>query len=104
MVMHAQSGRVTDLLPFADSEYAARLDRVRRAAAERDIELLVVTDPKNICYLTGYDTYAFYVTQALLVPVSGDRPQLVVRGIDVTAHDGGPTSPTMTSSVTATST
>lgn len=84
---NAAVGEATELdqIPFPEHEYTERLDRVRQAAAARGIDLLVLTDPKNICYLTGYDTYAFYVTQALLVPISGDRPQLVVRSIDVTA-------------------
>ncbi|MQA86088.1 MAG: M24 family metallopeptidase [Streptosporangiales bacterium] len=74
-----------DQVPFPATEYSDRLDRVRKAADDRGLDLLVLTDPKNICYLTGYDTYAFYVTQALLVPVSGEQPRLIVRGIDVTA-------------------
>lgn len=72
-------------IPFSAGEFAERVDRVRTAASAVGIDLLVVTDPKNIYYLTGYDAYAFYVPQALLVPIGGDQPVLVIRGIDVSA-------------------
>ncbi|MGH3424049.1 MAG: aminopeptidase P family N-terminal domain-containing protein, partial [Nocardioidaceae bacterium] len=42
--------------PPADStEYAHRAVRVRTAMARRSLAALVVTDPANIFYLTGYD-------------------------------------------------
>lgn len=43
-------------LPFALDEYAGRLRRVRDAAAPAGVDVLVVTDPKNVCYLTGHDS------------------------------------------------
>lgn len=70
-------------LPFAVEEYTGRLRRVRAAASAVGIELLVVTDPKNLCYLTGYDSYSHYVPQALLVPVDDVPPVLVLRAQDV---------------------
>lgn len=73
---------MTRTVPFDRSELAGRLARVRESAARDGLDLLVVTDPKNIFYLTGYDAYSFYVPQALLVPRSGD-PVLVLRAMDV---------------------
>lgn len=70
-------------VPFDRDELAGRLARVRDAAARDALDLLVVTDPKNIFYLTGYDAYSFYVPQALLVPVRDGVPVLVLRTMDV---------------------
>ncbi len=72
----------TPSVPFDRSELAGRLARVRESAARDGLELLVVTDPKNIFYLTGYDAYSFYVPQALLVPAAGGLV-LMLRAMDV---------------------
>ena len=37
-----------------------------------DIELLIVTDPSNMAWLTGYDGWSFYVHQCVLLPESGE--------------------------------
>ncbi len=40
---------------FSREEYADRIAKTRRAMAARDIELLFLSDPSNMCWLTGYD-------------------------------------------------
>ena len=47
----------------------------------RGIELLIVTDPSNMAWLTGYDGWSFYVHQAVIVPPAGD-PIWFGRGMD----------------------
>ncbi|NKF23576.1 M24 family metallopeptidase [Solimonas marina] len=42
-------------LPFTSDEYRERQRRVREEMKARDIELLYVTSPPNIQYLTGYE-------------------------------------------------
>ncbi len=59
-------------LPFERDEYAARIVKVRDAMAERGLELLLVTDPSNMAWLTGYDGWSFYVHQCVLLSLSGD--------------------------------
>lgn len=59
-------------LPFDALEYAARLRRVRDAMAARSMRGLIVTDPANLYYLTGYDAWSFYMPQGLYVPADGD--------------------------------
>lgn len=59
-------------LPFLPEEYAARLAKVRAQMAARDLDMLVVTDPSNMCWLTGYDGWSFYVHQALVVTHDAD--------------------------------
>ena len=58
-------------LPFARDEFLARLDKVRRAMAERELELLLVADPANQNWLTGHEGWSFYVPQ--LVAVSHEQ-------------------------------
>lgn len=57
---------VTDL-PFDRAEYADRLLRVRSAMDAAGIDLLVVTDPANMYWVTGYDAWSFYSHQAVVV-------------------------------------
>ncbi len=66
---------------FSRAEYDARLDRTRAAMAARGLDLLVVSDPSNMAWLTGYDGWSFYVHQAVLVPAAGD-PVWWGRGMD----------------------
>jgi len=54
-------------LPFSAQEYAARLDKVRRAMEARGIDILFAEDPSNMAWLTGYDGWSFYVHQGVLV-------------------------------------
>ncbi|HTW27526.1 MAG TPA: ectoine hydrolase DoeA [Acetobacteraceae bacterium] len=59
-------------LPFTRAEYDARLAKTRVAMERAGITLLVVSDPSNMGWLTGYDGWSFYVHQAVLVPQSGE--------------------------------
>jgi len=64
---------MAELVPsFSREEYANRLARTRRAMAERDIELLVVSDPSNMAWLTGYDGWSFYTHQCVLLALDGE--------------------------------
>jgi len=66
---------------FDDAEFAARLTRTRAEMAARGLDLLVVSDPSNMAWLTGYDGWSFYVHQAVLLPAAGD-PVWWGRGMD----------------------
>ena len=59
-------------LNFSRAEYAERLARTRRAMEKAGIDLLIVTDPSNMHWLTGYDGWSFYVHQCVLVPPDGE--------------------------------
>jgi len=63
----------TPVLHFARDEYQARIAKTRAAMQQRNIELLIVTDPSNMAWLTGYDGWSFYVHQCVVL-----------------SHDGGP--------------
>jgi len=59
-------------LSFAPEEYAQRLSKTRTAMAQKGIELLIVTDPSNMAWLTGYDGWSFYNHQAVLLAQEGE--------------------------------
>ncbi|MGM0544564.1 MAG: M24 family metallopeptidase [Pseudomonadota bacterium] len=53
-------------LPFAPSEYRARLDKVRHAMVQQGYDALLLTDPADINYLTGYHTFEVSVHACLV--------------------------------------
>jgi len=59
-------------LRFTREEYAARLAKTRRAMAEKGLDLIIVSDPSNMAWLTGYDGWSFYVHQAVLLGLEGE--------------------------------
>ena len=68
-------------LPFERAEYAQRLTKTRAAMAQRGVDLLIVTDPANMHWLTGYDGWSFYVHQCVLLALEGE-PVWFGRGQD----------------------
>jgi ectoine hydrolase len=60
------------VLNFSRDEYAQRIAKARRAMERQGIELLIVTDPSNMAWLTGYDGWSFYVHQCVLLTQEGD--------------------------------
>ncbi|MGV6873516.1 ectoine hydrolase DoeA [Pseudochelatococcus sp. B33] len=75
---------------FTEDEYAARLARTRRAMEKAGTDLLIVTDPSNMHWLTGYDGWSFYVHQCVLVAPGGEvfwyGRQQDARGAQLTAN------------------
>ena len=61
----------TAIQPFTPDEYDARLSRTRAAMAAAEIEALIVTDPSNMAWLTGYDGWSFYVHQGCCSRLDG---------------------------------
>jgi len=60
------------LLNFTRAEYDQRLAKVRAAMEAKGIELLILSDPSNMHWLTGYDGWSFYVHQCVIVPDVGE--------------------------------
>lgn len=58
-------------LAFPTEDYEARLAKLRAEMDKRALEWLVVTDPSNMAWLSGYDGWSFYVHQAVVVGPSG---------------------------------
>lgn len=67
---------------FVQEEYAARFAAARRALQARRCDVLVVTGPENLFYLTGQQTPGYYTFQSLVLPVEGE-PVLVLRQLEL---------------------
>jgi len=72
---------IAPTLNFSLAEYGERLVKTRAAMALAGIDLLIVTDPSNMHWLTGYDGWSFYVHQCVLIAGDGE-PVWFGRGQD----------------------
>lgn len=70
------------MLAFDRIEYQNRMKKTKKKMAERGIEVLLVTDPANMYYLTGYDAWSFYVHQMLILIIDQDQPIWIGRYMD----------------------
>jgi ectoine hydrolase len=68
-------------MDFEISEYRRRIEKTRKAMAERGVELMIIVDPSNMAWLTGYDGWSFYVHQCVLLAPEGE-PVWIGRGQD----------------------
>lgn len=59
-------------LNFSRAEYADRLAKTQAAMAQAGLDLLLVSDPSNMAWLTGYEGWSFYVHQCVVVPAAGE--------------------------------
>lgn len=59
-------------LNFSIEEFNSRLNKTRTAMESAGIELLIVVDPSNMNWLTGYDGWSFYTHQCVLVTHFGE--------------------------------
>ncbi|MFC4557683.1 M24 family metallopeptidase [Virgibacillus kekensis] len=73
------------MLTFSVEEFKARLTRTKERMTDAGVDILLVTDPANMNYLTGYDAWSFYVHQMLIVMIDEDQPIWVGRGQDASA-------------------
>ncbi|MGY6634396.1 MAG: ectoine hydrolase DoeA [Alkalilacustris sp.] len=66
---------------FPVREYQDRVAATRLEMERRGLDVLIVSDPSNMCWLTGYDGWSFYVHQAVVIGPDGD-PLWFGRGQD----------------------
>jgi len=63
---------MTANVPFSRPEYDRRLTLTRAAMARAGLDAILVTDPSNQAWLTGYDGWSFYVHQGVIVTLEGE--------------------------------
>ncbi len=68
---------------FQTEEYRDRIRNTKERMAAAGIQVLIVCDPANMNYLTGYDGWSFYVPQAVIVAEDLETPLWIGRGMDV---------------------
>src|SRR3989337_4057108 len=59
---------------FPPAEFKRRVADVKRRMQKAGFDLAVAKDPANMCWLTGYDGWSFYVPQCVLVHVEEEMP------------------------------
>ena len=59
---------------FTAEEYLLRLNKVKKTMSEKGLDVLILSDPSNMNYLTGYDGWSFYVPQGVVVSLDNDEP------------------------------
>ncbi|TXR50513.1 M24 family metallopeptidase [Phyllobacterium endophyticum] len=71
-----------DGIPFKNVEFALRIALVKAEMEKREIDALLISEPSNICYLTGYEAWSFYVFQMLVVHRDLEEPVWIGRFMD----------------------
>ncbi|MFT3864397.1 MAG: Xaa-Pro peptidase family protein [Solirubrobacterales bacterium] len=74
------------IAPFSDAEYAARLAKVRESMAAAGLDVLYVTSPPNVLYLSGYDAIWYPWRLPLGCAVVREPAQLLF--FDWVRHEG----------------
>ncbi|WFU06720.1 Xaa-Pro peptidase family protein (plasmid) [Rhizobium sp. CB3171] len=69
-------------LHFEISEFRARLAAVKAEMAKRGIDFLLLSEPPNQNYLTGYNAYSFYTPQMVIVAQNHAEPIWIGRFMD----------------------
>jgi ectoine hydrolase len=69
--------------PFGESEFAYRIAQTKQRMARAGLDALILSDPANMNYLTGYDGWSFYVHQCVVVMQDLTRPLWIGRAQDV---------------------
>ena len=59
-------------LHFSQSEFDTRIAKTRSAMAASSLDVLIVSDPSNMAWLTGYDGWSFYVHQCVVLGLEGE--------------------------------
>ena len=67
---------------FQTEEYLERIGNTKSRMTDAGIDVLIVSDPANMNYLTGYDGWSFYVPQAVVVSLNQEQPIWIGRGMD----------------------
>src|SRR5438552_3838452 len=60
--------------PFAKAEFAKRVAETKQRMVRGGFDLIICQDPANMCWLTGFDGWSFYVPQCVLVHVEEEWP------------------------------
>ncbi|MEO0566493.1 MAG: Xaa-Pro peptidase family protein [Pseudomonadota bacterium] len=72
-------------MPFSMEEYLGRLEHVQQLMAARGLDTVIITDPSNMCYLTGFAASSSYVAQGLIFHAGDVLPHFYLRRQDAPA-------------------
>jgi ectoine hydrolase len=72
---------------FSREEFLRRISATKQRMAAAGVDVLLVSSPENINYLTGYAGWSFYVPQLLALAHDATEPVFVTRQMDVACAD-----------------
>ncbi|WP_354570969.1 M24 family metallopeptidase [Halalkalibacter oceani] len=72
--------RVDHLFPL--SEYKQRLEKVKSRMVDVGIDVLLISNPSNMYYVSHYAAWSFYVHQMMIVTLDDDQPLWIGRQMD----------------------
>lgn len=70
------------MLHFTHDEFAARVDRLTSAMADKGLDAMLLFSQESMFWLTGYDTFGYCFFQSLIVKRSGEMA-LLTRSADL---------------------
>ena len=70
------------MLYFDINEYKDRIEKTKKRMETEGIDVLFISQPANMNYLTGYDGWSFYVHQDVIVSLGKEGPIWVGRAMD----------------------
>jgi Xaa-Pro dipeptidase len=70
------------VLPFERSEYLDRIAKIKRRMEAAGLELLLIGDPANMYYVSGYNALSYYVPQYVILAIDEEEPIWVGREQD----------------------
>ena len=59
---------------FTKEEYNSRLTVIKQQMSKKALDVLIITDPSNMNYTTGYDGWSFYVPQGVMIVLNYEEP------------------------------
>jgi Xaa-Pro dipeptidase len=70
------------MLYFDINEYKSRIKKTKKRMETEDIDVLFISQPANMNYITGYDGWSFYVHQGVIISLDKEEPIWVGRAMD----------------------
>jgi Xaa-Pro dipeptidase len=68
--------------PFSTEVFKERFERIKERMGDRDIDVLLISQPTNQYYLSGYESESWYTFQMLVVIREKDEPIFVARNLE----------------------
>ncbi len=62
------------MMIFSQSEFNLRIKKIKSSMNNKGLDLIIITDPSNMNYTTGYDGWSFYVPQGVIISLDHDQP------------------------------
>jgi Xaa-Pro dipeptidase len=71
-------------LAFPVKEFETRIKKIRKIMNNRGINLMLISSPENIYYVSGFDSIGYYQYQLLFLPLAEQQPVLLVQAVEET--------------------